>query len=261
MDRTTASRTRLTYAKVCIEVDVKAEIPSTVKVMMRDGSITHIGVEVPWNPPKCNVCKIFGHNSKSCPRSEKLTWIPKADEIDQNVQAVNQPSTETGLVNVNNLISDTGLKIDADSVKSVDQNIAAKSVSDLMSIVIKDKDLLASISSPTVSGDVDTPGVKQGKDSINSKQDKLSISSGSAKLSSSNKYVTLASNNNEDHVSEDDFDSLEPEHVSPRKQRAAAIGVKKLLTNINPPKRKNKGKKVAKAGLALGVSSSSSSSQ
>lgn len=64
MDWITASCKRLEYAKVCIEVDAKRDIPNLVKVVLRDGSIAHIKVEVPWNPSKCQNCKIFRHNRR-----------------------------------------------------------------------------------------------------------------------------------------------------------------------------------------------------
>ncbi|XVF79325.1 hypothetical protein PTKIN_Ptkin14bG0212400 [Pterospermum kingtungense] len=66
MDRITVSCKRLTYAKMCVEIGVDRDIHSFVKVLMRDGSFVHIGVEVPWYPQKCMSCKVFGHNDKTC---------------------------------------------------------------------------------------------------------------------------------------------------------------------------------------------------
>ncbi|XVF74047.1 hypothetical protein PTKIN_Ptkin13bG0030200 [Pterospermum kingtungense] len=55
------------------------EIPKYVKVVMIDGSISHILVEVPWYPQVCKKCSVFGHNEKSCPNvvTEKKIWVPK----------------------------------------------------------------------------------------------------------------------------------------------------------------------------------------
>ncbi|XVF39101.1 hypothetical protein PTKIN_Ptkin01aG0008300 [Pterospermum kingtungense] len=50
IDQITATCKRLSYAKVCVEIDVDKEIPSSVKVVMNDGSIMPIAVEVPWYP-------------------------------------------------------------------------------------------------------------------------------------------------------------------------------------------------------------------
>ncbi|KAE8729631.1 hypothetical protein F3Y22_tig00003480pilonHSYRG00012 [Hibiscus syriacus] len=48
MDSVTASKTRLEFSKVCIEVGAKEEIPKTVEVVMANGQTTIIFVKVPW---------------------------------------------------------------------------------------------------------------------------------------------------------------------------------------------------------------------
>ncbi|XVF88326.1 hypothetical protein PTKIN_Ptkin19aG0040900 [Pterospermum kingtungense] len=89
MDRFTASCKRLAYAKVCIEIGIDQEIPNTVKVIMKDGSISHVLVHVPWYPQKCNTCKVFGHNDKTCSKAESKTaaapkqvWVAKQHAIE-----------------------------------------------------------------------------------------------------------------------------------------------------------------------------------
>lgn len=77
MDPATAARKRLTFAKVCIEMEAGKEIPEHVKVVMRDGSITLIAVEVPWSPTKCTKCNSFGHTVKTCNKQEKKIWQVK----------------------------------------------------------------------------------------------------------------------------------------------------------------------------------------
>ncbi|KAE8729811.1 Vacuolar protein sorting-associated protein 32-like protein 1 [Hibiscus syriacus] len=55
MDSITASKTRLEYAKVCIEIGAKEDIPETVEVILANGKTSVIFVEVPWgfnNPQK-----------------------------------------------------------------------------------------------------------------------------------------------------------------------------------------------------------------
>ena len=47
MDRFTTSQQHLAFAKVCIEVEAAKEIPHTVEVQLRDGSLVTIHVEVP----------------------------------------------------------------------------------------------------------------------------------------------------------------------------------------------------------------------
>ncbi|XP_039056740.1 uncharacterized protein LOC120199801 [Hibiscus syriacus] len=66
MDYVTASKSRLEFAKICVEIDVNDDIPKTLNVVLQDGLTTTVYVEVPWLPPKCKNCKIFGHNDKNC---------------------------------------------------------------------------------------------------------------------------------------------------------------------------------------------------
>lgn len=79
MDSISAACKRLVYAKVCVEIDVEKEVPSTVKLVMRDSSISLISVEVPWFPTKCSTCNIFGHSAKTCSKVGKKTWQVKKD--------------------------------------------------------------------------------------------------------------------------------------------------------------------------------------
>ncbi|KAJ8759633.1 hypothetical protein K2173_009280 [Erythroxylum novogranatense] len=77
MDSVTASQTRLDYAKVCVEIDVVADIPKTIYVVLRDGTICSVWVAIPWMPLKCDACKVFGHAVKGCPKKTKQVWVPK----------------------------------------------------------------------------------------------------------------------------------------------------------------------------------------
>ncbi|PKI52013.1 hypothetical protein CRG98_027665 [Punica granatum] len=61
MDRNTALRSRLDYAKVCIEIDMEKEVPEVLKVDVGDDYIVEILVDVPWVTDKCAKCKVFGY--------------------------------------------------------------------------------------------------------------------------------------------------------------------------------------------------------
>ncbi|XVE73548.1 hypothetical protein DITRI_Ditri11bG0127300 [Diplodiscus trichospermus] len=54
MDRFTAGQQRLAFAKVCIEIDAKVVIPKIIDVILRDGTIGQIYVDIPWMPLKCS---------------------------------------------------------------------------------------------------------------------------------------------------------------------------------------------------------------
>ena len=79
MDQITATQQRLSFAKICIELEACQEVPNTVEVRLRDGSLASILVEVPWRPMKCLACNIFGHSNKDCLQKPKVikTWVPK----------------------------------------------------------------------------------------------------------------------------------------------------------------------------------------
>ncbi|XP_039020175.1 uncharacterized protein LOC120151933 [Hibiscus syriacus] len=50
MDTITASKSRLEFAKVCVEIGANDTIPRYVDVVLKDGKTTSILVEVPWLP-------------------------------------------------------------------------------------------------------------------------------------------------------------------------------------------------------------------
>ena len=102
MDSITAKQQRLAYAKVCVEVKATMDIPSTIKVELRNGKSMTVHVEVPWMPVKCSQCGIFGHGDKTCPRkhvgpSTAKIWVPKAQiatEIERGNEAGKEDSRE-----------------------------------------------------------------------------------------------------------------------------------------------------------------------
>ncbi|XP_039003142.1 CBL-interacting protein kinase 2-like [Hibiscus syriacus] len=64
MDSITAAKSRLEFAKVCVEIGVKDTIPKHINIVLKDGQTTSISVEVPWLPQSCRRCNVFGHNEK-----------------------------------------------------------------------------------------------------------------------------------------------------------------------------------------------------
>ncbi|KAK8605579.1 hypothetical protein V6N13_102357 [Hibiscus sabdariffa] len=80
MDTITASRGRLEYAKVCIEVKAGAKIPKTIDIQLRDGVVSFVRVNVPWMPQSCANCNSFGHLTKVCVEGAKphQEWRVKA---------------------------------------------------------------------------------------------------------------------------------------------------------------------------------------
>ncbi|PWA61680.1 hypothetical protein CTI12_AA374850 [Artemisia annua] len=95
MDRITASMCerayrRASFARVLIEVDADKELVDSVEVCYASlGKSMKLRVEYAWKPPQCLQCKVFGHDHKTCSKSEVAVEerIVKAKEnIDNNVK-------------------------------------------------------------------------------------------------------------------------------------------------------------------------------
>ncbi|XP_039047531.1 uncharacterized protein LOC120188062 [Hibiscus syriacus] len=66
MDSVTTSKTRLEFAKICVEISVDDYIPKSIDVILKDNVTTSFFIEVPWLPPRYRNCRKFGHNEKNC---------------------------------------------------------------------------------------------------------------------------------------------------------------------------------------------------
>ncbi|XP_039049215.1 uncharacterized protein LOC120190158 [Hibiscus syriacus] len=78
MDSITASRERLEYARVCIEISARTQIPDFIDMVLYDESLARIGVFVPWLPSSCIDCDRFGHAVKFCPQGKKVDRVWRA---------------------------------------------------------------------------------------------------------------------------------------------------------------------------------------
>ncbi|KAL0919520.1 hypothetical protein M5K25_011618 [Dendrobium thyrsiflorum] len=65
-DSLTTSRTRLTYARVCVLVDNEAKYPEEITVSL-DGDLVQLKVQYEWRPSPCAHCKSLVHSSNLCP--------------------------------------------------------------------------------------------------------------------------------------------------------------------------------------------------
>ncbi|PPD94164.1 hypothetical protein GOBAR_DD08807 [Gossypium barbadense] len=80
MDRIIVDRTRLSYAKLCIEVSTTVVIPRIVNVELLDGLIVSIVVSVTWLLAHCIDCYSFDYSVKVCPKKASIlakVWNPK----------------------------------------------------------------------------------------------------------------------------------------------------------------------------------------
>ncbi|KAK8646222.1 hypothetical protein V6N13_120015 [Hibiscus sabdariffa] len=65
-DRATVLKQQLEFAKVCVEVDAKEDIPASILVDLGEGNLVDVAVETVWSPPRCKHCAIFGHLDEKC---------------------------------------------------------------------------------------------------------------------------------------------------------------------------------------------------
>lgn len=80
-DHLTESCKRISFAKICVEVDANADLPESFDLSLPSGASFTIRVWYPWRPLKCDSCKVFGH--KSCQKQAVPTapgnqvWVAK----------------------------------------------------------------------------------------------------------------------------------------------------------------------------------------
>ncbi|KAF9588803.1 hypothetical protein IFM89_016124 [Coptis chinensis] len=63
MDGLTASKRRLTYARVCVLVEISAELPESFEINMGGDDVRRIVVDYGWVLKFCGNCRKFGHKT------------------------------------------------------------------------------------------------------------------------------------------------------------------------------------------------------
>ena len=73
-DTTTVSRKRLSYARVCIEIEAGAELIE--EIFLTSGTsddpcadTIKVKVVYQWQPAQCSHCRVFGHSYNTCPNN------------------------------------------------------------------------------------------------------------------------------------------------------------------------------------------------
>ena len=82
-DHITLTRKRLSYARVCVEIDAREALIEDFDFQCSNGKWIPVKVEYEWVPQKCATCGVFGHTLRSCPRNDPIKdeskqWIPKS---------------------------------------------------------------------------------------------------------------------------------------------------------------------------------------
>lgn len=66
-DKLTASKKRISFARICVEVEASKELPKDLYIQCENGDWITILVEYDWKPQVCTHCKVFGHTNAQCP--------------------------------------------------------------------------------------------------------------------------------------------------------------------------------------------------
>ncbi|KAI0492837.1 hypothetical protein KFK09_027113 [Dendrobium nobile] len=66
VDALTAAKTRLTYARICIQVSTTSLFPNSVAVSI-EGEVFNLQVQYEWKPTPCTTCASLAHPSSQCP--------------------------------------------------------------------------------------------------------------------------------------------------------------------------------------------------
>ncbi|GAV64176.1 DUF4283 domain-containing protein/zf-CCHC_4 domain-containing protein [Cephalotus follicularis] len=77
MDVSTTNRHALAFARLYVDMATTSTFPDNIILELEYGNTTTIGVEYPWRPASCTLCKVFDHSNKTCPRAVRREWLPK----------------------------------------------------------------------------------------------------------------------------------------------------------------------------------------
>ena len=82
LDTLTENHSRLSFARICIEVDVNCTFPNYALLDLENGKYSTIRIEYPWVPQKCAHCKIFGHSQVKCQGRKEMADSGKTTCLD-----------------------------------------------------------------------------------------------------------------------------------------------------------------------------------
>ncbi|KAI8529342.1 hypothetical protein RHMOL_Rhmol12G0217800 [Rhododendron molle] len=108
---------RISYAKICVEIDTSSALPDSFDLILPSGAIFNIRVWYPWRPLRCESCKVFGHKtcqSKAVPMTSKpQVWVVKPTHVAPIVAEVLSPIVND-VVGVAALASSVSVSLVAD---------------------------------------------------------------------------------------------------------------------------------------------------
>ncbi|XP_028118772.1 uncharacterized protein LOC114316296 [Camellia sinensis] len=83
MDQLTEKGSRVSFARVCVEVEATSTLPLMFKVSCEEEDVV-VKVEYQGLPPKCEHCMVFGHDTTKCVKTEVAALIKIQKETENN---------------------------------------------------------------------------------------------------------------------------------------------------------------------------------
>ncbi|KAF9617665.1 hypothetical protein IFM89_037808 [Coptis chinensis] len=93
MDEATSSRKRLLYARVCVLVEITAELPDSFEINMGGEDVRKISVEYGWVPKKCDYCRRV-HTNEITSVTSSIRNDSGAENTEHNKAPVTTSQTE-----------------------------------------------------------------------------------------------------------------------------------------------------------------------
>ncbi|XP_058748829.1 uncharacterized protein LOC131621809 [Vicia villosa] len=90
-DECTASKLRVSYARILVEVDITKELIKEIAIKDCEGRKLMQPVEYEWKPLYCDRCKSIGHRCKDVVKKQ---WIPKGKSPETTPNDLLQGTTE-----------------------------------------------------------------------------------------------------------------------------------------------------------------------
>lgn len=81
MDQMTESGRRLSYAKICVEVDSSSTLPNSFDLKYANGDMVEIRIQYPWKPLVCSDCLVFGHGLMGFVVAPKRLYIRRRVQL------------------------------------------------------------------------------------------------------------------------------------------------------------------------------------
>jgi len=88
-DKLTASKERLAYARVLVEMEISDTVPTFIPIMMPHGLVQQ-AISFEWLPVKCSKCCLLGHFAEKCVVPLKKQWKAKNPGVQQPTKPVVQ---------------------------------------------------------------------------------------------------------------------------------------------------------------------------